>query len=174
MIHRSAFVVAFLVLGAFSLSAMAAVTWEETFSKSDELKAPEKKTGKKVKKGDKGNYLPFEVAGPAIRIKFETTKVGKRGSLVMELEQLNKRGDRESWKRVAVIGRTRGDGKGVKGMRTTPGKYRIVLDGSEIKYTITVEEATVTKDPRPVKKREIKTPPVKKKPEVDPDDKKEE
>lgn len=173
MIHRSTFIVASLVLGAFSLSATAAVTWEETFSKSDELKAPEKKP-KNSKKGDKGNYLPFEVTGPAIRITFETTKAGRRSGLVMELEQLNKRGDRESWKRVAVIGRTRGDGKGVKSMRTMPGKYRISLDGSEIKYTITVEEATVTKDSKPVKKREIKTPPVKKKPEVDPEDKKEE
>lgn len=151
MLQRSAVFAACLLTLSLHLAADAGVTWEETFSKSGDVKTTVQKTGggkntgnnnkNKSQYREKPVYLPFSVSGPAIKIAFETVGIGDRPGLKIELEQLVQRGKKEDWRRVAVIGRTRGDGKGGSGLRTTPGKYRFALRGSQTKYTIKVEEA---------------------------------
>lgn len=155
MLQRSVVITACLLTLSLHLSANAGVTWEETFSKTGDVKTTVQKTGgnnNNTRNNNNNNkntsqyrekpiYLPFSVSGPAIKIAFETVGIGDRPGLKIELEQLVKRGKKEDWRRVAVIGRTRGDGKGGSGLRTTPGKYRFALRGSQTKYTIKVEEA---------------------------------
>lgn len=153
MLHRLAVVVACLLTFSLHVAANAGVTWEETFSKTGEVKTTVQKTGGNKNSNKNNNnkntsqyrekpiYIPFTVSGPAIKVAFETVGLGDRPGLKIELEQLVQRGKKEDWRRVAVIGRTRGDGKGASGLRTEPGKYRFSLRGSQTKYTIKVEEA---------------------------------
>jgi hypothetical protein len=98
-----------------------------------------KKGGKKSNYKVKPVYVPFATQGKGFRVKFETKGVGERPNLKVELEIEVTRNGKSDWRRVGVVGRVRGDGRGGTSHATGPGNYRIVMTGQNVQYNITIE-----------------------------------
>jgi hypothetical protein len=84
----------------------------------------------------------FSVATKYFRLKWETEATAERQSLLrVSLYKLDKRGNKDRWRKAGTVGRMRGGQMGEKVFTIGEGEYYMELTGSNIKYTFTLEEA---------------------------------